>query len=82
MTYVREQDGGMVVAVPPKNAGPKALREYLAEVRREIDDIIASHSPREVRHRIDLANGRRGGYFSCSPLAVRELLTETLDAAH
>lgn len=55
--------------------------EYLAQVRRELDSIIAKGAP-GARHLIELENGQRGGWFARSELAMTELLTELVDASH
>ena len=77
MTYLR-READKIVILPPQGAD---TAEYLHEVRRELDSVIAKGKPGAM-HRIDLENGMRGGYFTYSTQAVSELLTELVDASH
>lgn len=62
--------------LPPNGTNAE---EYLAQVRRELDDVIAKGKP-GARHYIELENGQRGGWFASSAMAVTEMLTELVDA--
>lgn len=73
------EDGVIVVGMPPQNATLEDSRDYLNQVRQELDATLAKCLPFGKRHRIDLENGRRGGYFCTSSTALSELLTETVD---
>ena len=76
MTYLRKEADKLIV-LPPQDAD---TAEYLREVRRELDGIIAS-GKLGTMPRIDLENGMRGGCFTFSNLAVTELLPELVDAS-
>ncbi|MDO8576676.1 MAG: hypothetical protein Q7R90_05210 [bacterium] len=76
MAYVRKE-ADKVVILPPQDTD---TAEYLREVHRELDGVIAKGKPGAM-HRIDLDSGMRGGYFINSNQAVTELLTEFVDAS-
>lgn len=76
MTYVRKE-ADKIVILPSQDTD---TAEYLRQVHRELDSIIAKGKSGAM-HRIDLDNGMRGGYFTNSNQAVTELLTELVDAS-
>ncbi|MEK7156428.1 MAG: hypothetical protein AAB790_01320 [Patescibacteria group bacterium] len=76
MAYVR-READKITILPPQDAD---TAEYLREVHRELDGIIAS-GKLGTMPRIDLESGMRGGYFTNSNQAVTELLTELVDAS-
>ncbi len=77
MSFIRDEVDKIVI-LPPQDVDTAA---YLREVRRELDSVIAKGNPGAMR-RIELENGRRGGSFTSSNMAVNELLTELVDASH
>ena len=81
MGYVHERSNGTVsISSLPGSATRDERRHYLTSVREDVNAIFAADKSAIMLRRIDLDNGRRGGYFAVASVAVSELLTEVVDA--
>lgn len=81
LTLVRVGEDDKITIAAPKNGatGEETVR-YVLTVRDELEQVLRQ-LPRAARHRIDLDNGERGGYFADTSTAVTTLLYEAVDAA-
>jgi hypothetical protein len=86
MSCVRTEEGDvMIVALPPTGMNAAEARQYLHDVRQQIEGIIAKRQSSKAipgtMYRIDLENGQRGGWFYNSSQALTALLWETIEFA-
>lgn len=78
--YVRTNGDGCLISRPPVEMSPDGARKYLAVLRRELAGVLGP-SPYASRRKVDLEDGRRGGYFADANVAIDTLLWETVDSA-